>query len=46
MPRRNILGFVGASSVRTTIYGNVEGVTAAHRDAWIGEVENMGRRAV
>jgi putative NADPH-quinone reductase len=46
MLRRNILCFVGAGPVRTTIYGNVEGVTAAHRDAWIGDVENMGRRAV
>jgi putative NADPH-quinone reductase len=46
MLRRNILGFVGAGPVRTTIYGNVEGVTAAHRDAWIGDVEDMGRRAV
>lgn len=45
MLKRNILGFVGAGPVRTTVYGNVEGVTGEHREAWIGEVENLGRRA-
>jgi putative NADPH-quinone reductase len=45
MLKRNILGFVGAGPVRTTIYGNVEGVAAERRAAWIEEVENLGRRA-
>lgn len=45
MLKRNILSFVGVGPVRTTIYGNVEGVTAERRVEWIEEVENLGRRA-
>ena len=45
MLRRNILGFMGAGPIRTTIYGNVEGVTAERRQSWIDEVEALGRRA-
>jgi putative NADPH-quinone reductase len=45
MLRRNILGFLGAGPIRTTIYGNVEGVTAERRQDWIGEIEALGRRA-
>lgn len=45
MLERNILGFVGAGPVRTTIYGNIEGVTAEQRESWVGDVENLGRRA-
>lgn len=45
MLKRNILGFIGARSVRTTIYGNIEGVTAEQRRAWIDVVEDLGRRA-
>ena len=46
MLTRNILGFVGISPIHTTIYGNVDGVTAERRRVWIDEVENLGRRAV
>jgi hypothetical protein len=45
MLKRNILGFIGAGPVRTTIYGNIEGVTVEQRRAWIDEVDNLGRRA-
>jgi NAD(P)H dehydrogenase (quinone) len=43
--KRNILGFVGAGPIRTTVYGNIEGVTAERRQEWIGEVEEFGRGA-
>ncbi|MBO0751408.1 MAG: NAD(P)H-dependent oxidoreductase [Bradyrhizobiaceae bacterium] len=45
MLKRNILGFVGAGPIHTTIYGNVDGVTAEQRRAWIDRVEDLGRRA-
>lgn len=43
--RRNILGFIGVSPVRTTILGNVEGAGDAGRKTWIESVEALGRRA-
>jgi NAD(P)H dehydrogenase (quinone) len=45
MLKRNILGFVGAYPIHTTIYGNVEGVKAERRIGWRGDVEALGRRA-
>ncbi len=45
MLRRNILGFLGAGPIRTTIYGSIGGVTAERRQDWIGEIEALGRRA-
>jgi NAD(P)H dehydrogenase (quinone) len=41
----NILGFVGAGPIRTTVYGNVDGVTTERRRVWIDEVESLGRGA-
>lgn len=44
MLKRNILGFVGARPVRTTILGNVVGVRPEKRRAWLDEMKEMGRR--
>ena len=43
--KRNILGLVGAASVRSLILGNVEGVGAQGRTKWLTDVERLGRRA-
>lgn len=43
--KRNILGFVGASPVRSTVHGYIEGVSEAKRHQWLQEMEDMGRRA-
>jgi putative NADPH-quinone reductase len=45
MLKRNILGFIGVSPVRTMIYGNVEGVGSEGRKRWLDEMEAAGRRA-
>jgi NAD(P)H dehydrogenase (quinone) len=45
MLKRNILGFIGVSPVRTVIYGNVEGVGSEGRKRWLEETEAAGRRA-
>lgn len=42
---RNILGFVGVSPIRTTIYGLVANATDERRGQWLAEVEGMGRKA-
>jgi putative NADPH-quinone reductase len=42
---RNILKFAGASRVRSTHFGMVEGVTDAHRKKWIDKVRSLGARA-
>lgn len=44
MLKRNILGFVGARPVRTTILGNVVGVRPEKRRAWLDAMQDMGRR--
>ncbi len=46
MLKRNILGFMGVSPVRSTIHGFVEGVGADDRKAWLDEAHALGRRAV
>lgn len=45
MLKRNILGFMGVGPVRTTIFGFVEGVGNARREAWLRSVEDLGRRS-
>ena len=40
-----ILGFVGVSPVRSTIFGRVEAVGDGRRRAWLGEAERLGRKA-
>lgn len=42
----NILGFVGASPVRVTINGLVEGVGADGRARWLRDAEALGKRGV
>jgi NAD(P)H dehydrogenase (quinone) len=43
--KRNILNFMGVSPVRTTMHGNIEGVSAKTRRHWLEEVRIMGGRA-
>jgi putative NADPH-quinone reductase len=43
--KRNILSFMGVSPVRTTIHGNIEGVSAQTRRQWLEEARIMGGRA-
>lgn len=45
MLRRNILGLVGVSPVRSTIHGSVEAVGLRGRQRWLRESERMGTRA-
>lgn len=45
MLKRNILGFVGFSPVRSTIHGMVEAVGVDQRARWLAEAEQMGRAA-
>ena len=43
---RNILKFVGIRPVRTTLFGLVEGVSAARREKWLNEVRALGNRGL
>ena len=43
--RRNILQFVGAHPVHSTIYGLIESVSDEKRIEWLREVEAMGHQA-
>lgn len=43
--RRNILNFVGIKPVRETLFGLVEGVSAARRKKWIAAARALGERA-
>jgi putative NADPH-quinone reductase len=45
MLKRNILGFMGVSPVRSLIYGNIEGVGPKGRLRRLKQVENLGRHA-
>jgi NAD(P)H dehydrogenase (quinone) len=45
MLKRNILGFLGVSPIRSTIYGSIESVSDDKRKSWLIEVEDMGREA-
>ena len=42
---RNILGFVGMRSIRSTLYGSVEAVSAQRRQKWIDDMRALGARA-
>lgn len=44
MLKRNILGFVGVSPVRSTIHGMIEAVSQEKRLSWLAEAEAMGQR--
>jgi NAD(P)H dehydrogenase (quinone) len=44
MLKRNILGFVGVSPVRSTIHGMIEAVTPETRQSWLADAEAMGRK--
>jgi putative NADPH-quinone reductase len=41
--KRNILAFLGAGPVRTTIHGMVDGVSHDTRKRWLAEAEVMGQ---
>jgi putative NADPH-quinone reductase len=45
MLKRNILGFLGAGPIRSTVHGNVEGVGTEGRARWLTEAANLGRTA-
>lgn len=42
---RNILAFCGIAPVRATLVGMVEGMSRQAREAWLADVERLGRRA-
>jgi putative NADPH-quinone reductase len=42
---RNILGFLGARPIRTTIHGNIEGAGKEARQRWLDEARAFGRSA-
>jgi len=44
MLKRNILGFVGISPVRSTIHGMIAAVTPETRQSWLADAETMGRK--
>ena len=46
MLKRNILAFVGAGPIRSTIHGMIEAVSAEKRQQWLMEAERMGHEAV
>ena len=43
--QRNILKFVGFRSVRSTLIGNVAGLSKARRTQWLDKVRTLGRAA-
>jgi NAD(P)H dehydrogenase (quinone) len=46
MFKRNMLGFVGVSPVRSTIRGMIEAAGQEKRRSWLADAEAMGRRAL
>lgn len=44
MLKRNILGFVGVSPIRSTIHGMIEAVTQEKRQSWLADTESIGRK--
>jgi putative NADPH-quinone reductase len=42
---RNILGFVGIAPIHETLVGLVEGMSDAQRQAWLGKLRTLGRKA-
>jgi putative NADPH-quinone reductase len=45
MLRRNILGGMGVSPIRSTIHGGIEMVSRRRRERWLKDTERLGRRA-
>ena len=45
MLKRNILAFLGAGPIRSTIHGTIEGVSNERRVRWLSDMEALGRRA-
>lgn len=45
MLKRNILSFLGAGPIRSTIYGSVESVSQERRTRWLNDIEALGRQA-
>lgn len=45
MLKRNILSFLGVGPIRSTIYGNIEGMGHDGRNRCLSEIEARGRRA-
>lgn len=43
---RNILKFVGIRPVRTTLFGQVERVSAGRREQWLGRARTLGKRGL
>jgi NAD(P)H dehydrogenase (quinone) len=46
MLKRNILGFVGVSPIRSTIHGMIESATPETRQSWLADAEAMGCKAM
>lgn len=44
--KRNILGFIGYSPVRSTILGMVEHADEARMARWTGKIRELGRKAI
>jgi NAD(P)H dehydrogenase (quinone) len=42
--RRNFLGFLGATPVRSTCIGSMDGLGEAGRKSWLDSMESLGRR--
>ncbi len=44
--KRNILGFMGVTPVRSTLIGNIEGLGDQGRAAWLARLRDMGRKSL
>ena len=42
---RNVLGFVGISPIRTSLFGKVENASDEKRQSWLGQMRALGARA-
>ena len=42
---RNVLGFVGISPIRTSLFGMVENASEEKRQSWLGQMRTLGARA-
>jgi putative NADPH-quinone reductase len=42
---RNVLGFVGISPIRTSLFGMVENASEEKRQSWLGQMRALGARA-
>lgn len=43
--KHHILGFLGVGPIRSTLLGNIQGVTAERRASWLDDMEALGRAA-